>query len=114
MSAPVARKWFLGIALLIVALSVALAVSNSLAADDTWVIANLGRFSAVMIGVGPAVPILAGLWLGTRSPIVGRALVLAGAIAFGAVMWWTIVVPVLVLLLAWSTFLTAKGREGAT
>ena len=90
-----------GIALLLAALSLAVAFSNAVA-DDNSAIANFGKFRAVLVGVVPAVAIIAGLWLATRWPTGGRFLVISVAIVFGVKMWWTIVAPALVLLLIWS------------
>lgn len=104
MSAPLAERGFLGIGLLLAALSLALAAANLFAADDVWVVEKLGRIGAVTIGLIPALVILAGLGLRTRSPATGLALTFVGAIGFAIMMWWTILVPLLALLLVYCTF----------
>ena len=102
-NASLAQRGFVGLALLLVALSVAVSLSNALAADDAWVIETNGRLRAVMQTLSPGLVILAGLVASLRMPLVGGMVALAGAAVFATMMWWTVLIPMLALLLAWST-----------
>ena len=114
-SAATAHKGFIAIAAMMAALSLAVAVSNSLAADDNWVIENMGRTPSIILMLIPAVIILAGLAAGLRSPSVGRILVFVGAAAVAVLWLWTIVVPALALLLIWCGLaMTAEPRKVTT
>ena len=100
---------FVGIALLLASLSVAVSVSNALAADDAWVIERHGRPVAVMQTLAPGLVILAGLAVSVRIPIIGGMLALVGTAVFSVMMWWTVIVPILALLLVWSA--VARAQE---
>jgi shikimate kinase len=93
-----ARKGFVLVALIMAALLVALGIHNAFfnPASDA---AQLGAFWAAMIGFGPAGVILVGLGAQRRWPAIGDGLVLVGAVPLGLLMWWTIVGPVLALML---------------
>ena len=110
MNASTAQKGFVAVALLLVALSIAVSVSNALAADDAWVIETKGRLGAVMLTLSPGLVIVAGLVASLRIPLVGGIVALVGAAVFVTMMWWTVIVPILALVLAWSAVATARGQ----
>ena len=111
MNASAARKVFTGVALVLVAFSVSVAVSNSLRADDSWVIQNLGRARAVMIPIVPAIIIGAGLGINLKSRLLGGAVVAVGAVGFAVMMWWTILAPVLATVAVVFWFMTFGPRR---
>ena len=112
MNASVAQKVLIGVALVLMALSVSVGVSNVLRGDDSWVIQNFGRAQAVIIPIVPAVAIGAGLALNLKSRLFGSGLAAVGAVGFAVMMWWTILVPVLAAVAVVSWFV-AFGPRGA-
>ena len=112
MNASVAQKFFICIALVLAGLSVAVGVSDFLAAEDSWIIQHAGRTPAVLMAVYPAIMIAAGLGIYLRSRLLGGGIVSAGAIAFGVLMSWTILVPILALVAValWAVVFRAARR----
>ena len=112
MNASVAQKFFICIALVLAGLSVAVGVSDFLAAEDSWIIQHAGRTPAVLMAVYPAIMIAAGLGIYLRSRLLGGGIVSAGAIAFGVLMSWTIFVPILALVAValWAVVFRAARR----
>ena len=53
----------------------------------------------LVLGVG-GIMILVGLRQCSRTPPLGGALIVLGAVALGVMMWWSLFVPVLAVLLA--------------
>ena len=97
MNTSVAQKVFIGAAVLLAALSVAVGVSDFLA-------------------VIPAILIAAGLGINLRSRLLGGGLVLIGAAALAVIMWWTVLVPILAGLtaLSWRTTLSSNRDRRET
>ena len=112
-----AQKGFVGIALLMVALYVALGISNAVINQEPTFVDRFGEFwggvLGSLIGFIPAALIVTGLWQLRRSPVLGGALVLIGAVPVALAFYWTIFGPVLALLLVifWIYLLRRRSRE---
>ena len=91
---------FMGAALLLVALSMAGGVLILLGSDQLDIGGDIARYSigTLIFLAGPT--ILAGLWLGSRKPGLGAACQVGGATIFGICFSWTIIGPVLAVLVA--------------
>ena len=111
MNESAAQKVFIGVALVLVALSVSVGASNSLQGEETWVIQSFGSVQAVILPMIPAHVIGAGLGLNLKSRLIGGGLVAVGAVAFGVLMFWTILVPVLAAAAVVSWFLSFGPRR---
>lgn len=98
MNTSVARKGFIGVAMVLAALSVSLGVGNHLAADDSWVIQNIGRTRAVIMAITPAILIVTGLVINLRWRLLGGGMALVGTVALAVLMLWTILIPILAAL----------------
>jgi len=92
MNASAAGKGFIGVALVLAALSVAVGLANYLAAEDSWVVQNIGRTRAVLMAVAPAFLISTGLGINLRWQLLGGGVVVVGAVALAVLMLWTILV----------------------
>ena len=64
--------------------------------DEGWLQCSI----LAPLGVLGAMCVLAGLHISRRSPQLANFLVVGGAVAVGAMAWWSILVPVLALLVA--------------
>ena len=111
MNESAAQRVFIGVALVLVALSVSVGASNSLRGEETWVIQRFGRAQAVILPIIPALVMGAGLGLNLKSRLIGGGLVAAGAVAIGVLMFWTILVPVLAAVAIVSWFIAFGPRR---
>lgn len=94
------QKLFIGASVLLAVLSMIGGILIVLGVDQLDIGGDIARYSigtAVFLA-GPA--ILAGLWLGRHKPGLGAACQVGGAAIFGVCFSWTIVGPILALLVA--------------
>ncbi len=91
---------FVGAALLLAALSMAGGVLILLGLEQLDIGGDIARYSigTLVFLAGPLV--ITSLWLGRRKPGLGAACQVGGATIFGICFSWTIIGPVLALLVA--------------
>ena len=112
-----AQRGFVGIAALMAVLYVALGLSNAFVNQEPSFVSRFGEFwggvLGSLIGFVPAVMIVIGLRAQRRSPLLGGILVLIGAAPLAVGMYWTVVGPVLAVLLVilWASRMRRLGNE---
>lgn len=99
MNTSMTQKGYLGVAVLLAVLYIAVGVSAFFGEGREKDVRDYGRLGASMIGFIPAGIIVVGLWIKRRSPMLGGILVLVGAVPLAIAMFWTIFMPVLALLM---------------
>ena len=103
MNSPVAERVYLGAS---VPLALVYAVCGVLMIGG-WAGMNDGALGVFAVVAGTLV--LTGLWVGGRVPWLGGLLVAGGACSVAIVLWWTILLPVVALLV--SHFALTRARR---
>ncbi len=106
MNQAVVQKGFLGLAVLLALFYIVIGVGYQASGDFD----SVGeRVAWGLAGFLAGALILAGLLMSKRSPRLGLSLLVLGAVPPAVAFWWTIVLPIVALLVAWFGVRRALG-----